>query len=81
MKYLKIPGLDKVKAGEGVFFPGRSLRQHLYQRGSHKSLDDGGEDDEIYLDIDIYLYLKSCCQTGSTLIVVLKKQKIAQCRI
>ena len=51
MKYLKIPGLDKVKAGEGVFFPGRSLRQHLYQRGSHKSLDDGGEDDEIYRDI------------------------------
>ena len=86
---MKIPGLDKVKAGEGVFFPGRSLRQHLYQRGSHKSLDDGGEDDEIYRDIiidnyisiNIYLYLKSCCQTGSTLIVVLKKQKIAQCRI
>ena len=81
MKYLKIPGLDKVKAGEGVFFPGRSLRQHLYQRGSHKSLDDGEEDDEIYLDLTIYLYLKSCCQTGTTLTVVLKKQKIAQCRI
>ena len=78
---MKIPGLDKVKAGEGVFFPGRSLRQHLYQRGSHKSLDDGGEDDEIYLDLTIYLYLKSCCQTGTTLTVVLKKQKIAQCRI
>ena len=78
---MKIPSLDKVKAGEGVFFPGRSLRQHLYQRGSHKSLDDGGEDDEIYLDITIYSYLKSCSQTGSTLIVVLKKQKIAQCRI
>ena len=80
---MKIPGLDKVKAGEGVFFPGRSLRQHLYQRGSHKSLDDGGEDDEIYRDIiidnyisiNIYLYLKK------SLIVVLKKQKIAQCRI
>ena len=43
---MKIPGLDKVKAGKGVFFPGRSLRQHLYQRGSHESLDHDEDDDD-----------------------------------
>ena len=47
-KYFKISSLDKVEACEGVFLPGRSLRQHLYQRGNHKSLDD--DDDDDYVD-------------------------------
>ena len=36
-----------MEAFEGVFLPGRCLRQHLYQRGSHESLDhDEDNDDE-----------------------------------